>query len=131
MSSAATTYVRGIHDKFDFYAAWPPNQLRRLGDIGRLAGGQFERLTSLADLKIAFAERVGPAGNDLSHTSGSSVTVQMKAKGETLPGASIPNAQAGASIEFSASGAFVFQAVAPVVREIEDQVSLAASILEM
>jgi hypothetical protein len=131
MGSPAATYVRGLHQKFDFYAAWPPNQARRLGDIGRMADGQFQRVTSLELLGISFAERQGPTGSDLSHTSGSSVSIKLKAQGETLPGTSIPNAKAGALVEFSSEGAFVFQAAAPAVREVEDQVRLADEILRL
>ncbi len=131
MGSPAATYVRGLHQKFDFYAAWPPNQSRRLGDVGRMADGQFERVSTLDLLGISFSERQGPPGSDLSHTSGSSVFIQLKAKGETLPGSAIPNAKAGALVEFSSEGAFVFQAAAPAVREIEDQVRLADDILRL
>lgn len=131
MGSPAATYVRGLHQKFDFYAAWPPNQARRLGDIGRMADGQFQRVTTLELLGISFAERQGPTGSDLSHTSGSSVSIKLKAQGETLPGTSIPNAKAGALVEFSSEGAFVFQAATPAVREVEDQVRLADDILRL
>ncbi len=131
MSSPATSYVQGIHQKFNFYAAWPVNQPRKLGDVGRLSGGQFQRLTSLADLGVSFVPRSGPPGTDLSHTSGSSVEVQLKAEGQPLPGASINLAKAGAAVEFSASGAFVFQAVTPAVTEIENQVRLAEDILNL
>ena len=131
MGSPAAMYVRSLHQKFDFYAAWPPNQARRLGDIGRMADGQFQRVTTLELLGISFAERQGPTGSDLSHTSGSSVSIKLKAQGETLPGTSIPNAKAGALVEFSSEGAFVFQAAAPAVREVEDQVRLADDILRL
>jgi hypothetical protein len=131
MGSPATNYVRGLHQKFDFYAAWPPNQARRLGDVGRMANGQFERVSTLELLGLSFTDRQGPPGSDLSHTSGSSVSIQLKAKGETLPGSAIPNAKAGALVEFSSEGAFVFQAAAPAVREIEDQVRLADDILRL
>jgi hypothetical protein len=131
MGSPAANYVRGLHQKFDFYAAWPPNQARRLGDVGRVANGQFQRVTSLDLLGISFTERQGPAGSDLSHTSGSSVSIKLKAEGETLPGTSIPNAKAGALVEFSSEGAFVFQAAVPAVREVEDQVRLADDILRL
>jgi len=131
MGSPAATYVRGLHQKFDFYAAWPPNQARRLGDVGRMTEGKFERVSTLELLGISFTDRQGPTGSDLSHTSGSSVSIQLKAKGETLPGTSIPNAKAGALVEFSSEGAFVFLAAAPAVREIEDQVRLADDILRL
>src|SRR4030095_12276762 len=131
MSSPAATYVQGLHQKFDFYAARPPNQERRRGDVVRMEDAQFQRVSSLSLLGIDFSQRVGPPGKDLSHTSGSSVSIQLKAKGETLPGSSLPQAKAGALVEFSASGAFVFQAAVPTVQEIEDRVPLADAILSL
>ncbi|MBC7772979.1 MAG: hypothetical protein H7210_10825, partial [Pyrinomonadaceae bacterium] len=70
MSSPAETYVKGVHRKFDFYAAWPPGQPRALGDVGRLRDGAFELMTTLKNLKIPFTERTGPRGEDISYTSG-------------------------------------------------------------
>ena len=96
-----------------------------------MSDGQFQRVTTLDLLGITFTDRQGPPGSDLSHTSGSSVSIKLKAQGETLPGTSIPNAKAGALVEFSSEGAFVFQAAAPAVREIEDQVRLADDILRL
>src|SRR5262245_44801006 len=131
MGSPAATYVRGLHQKFDFYAAWRPSQARRLGGVGRMADGQFQRISTLEPLGISFTERQGPPGSDLSHASGSSVSIKLKAQGEMLPGTSIPNAKAGALVQFSSEGAFVFQAAAPAVREVEDQVRLADDIMRL
>jgi molybdate transport system substrate-binding protein len=39
MSSPVEVYVKGIHKKFDFYPAWPPQQPRALGDVGRIEKG--------------------------------------------------------------------------------------------
>ena len=132
MSSPASTYVKGIHQRFTSYAAWPPTQSRRLGDVGRMVDGQFQLLSTLKRLEFDdFEERVGPKGTDLSHSSGSNVSIQLKAQGETMPGSSIPQAKAGALVEFSTAGAFVFQMAGPVVHEIEDQARLADHILKL
>lgn len=128
MSSPAATYVQGVHEKLKLFAAWPPNQPRKLGDVGRLVDGEFEFLTTLENLGIKFSQRVGPPGEDLSYTSGSSVSVQFKAEGQTLPGASIPQANAGVLVEFGASGAFVIQVAGPVLSQIDDIVSLGKQI---
>jgi len=129
MADQSTNYIRAIHKKFNFYAAWPPNQPRRLGDVGVLLGGQFQRVTTLKNLAISFKKRIGPQGSDISHSSGSTIAVEMNAKANTLPGTSIPKATADVSVSFSASGSFVFQAEAPQVKEIEDIVKLEADIL--
>lgn len=124
-------YLKGIYQKLKYYAAWPVNQPRMLGDVGLIVDGEFQRETSLKQLGIKFTERVGPPGRDISHTSGSSVSLKIKAEGQSLPGIDIPQANAGASVEFNSSGAFVFQAAKPVVREIENQSELGREILAL
>ncbi|HEV2154617.1 hypothetical protein [Bradyrhizobium sp.] len=93
--------------------------------------GQFQPLTSLSKLGINFETKAGKRAADLSVTSGDSVSVQLKAKGETLQGSSIPKAKAAALMEFKSAGAFVFQARAPVVQWIQDKVSLSEVILDL
>ncbi len=131
MSNPLNTYVEGIHRELDFYAAWPPNAPHALGGVGLLRNGQFEELTSLSNLGIKFREIAGKQGADLSITSGESVSVQIKARGQTLQGSNVPRAKAAALVQFKAAGAFVFQARAPVVRWIEDKIRLSEQILEM
>jgi hypothetical protein len=131
MSSVAERYVKEMHKKFDLYAAWPPNEARALGDVGKLVGGQFQRLTSLKDLGISFKVRVGPVADTLSYTSGKKVEVSFNAAANTppaLPGAAV---KADASVEFSGEGAFLFQALQPSIIEIEDQMQLAQQILDL
>ncbi|MHC2722462.1 hypothetical protein [Bradyrhizobium diazoefficiens] len=131
MSNLLRTYVEGIHRELDFYPAWPPNAPHKLGGVGLLKDGQFQQLTTLANLGIEFEEKTGKPAADLSITSGKSVSVQMKAKGETLQGSSLPKTKAAAVMEFKAAGAFVFQAHAPVVQWIENKTRLSEQILEM
>jgi hypothetical protein len=110
VSNPLKTYVEGIHRELDFFPAWPPNAPHALGDVGLLKNGQFQQLTSLSNLGIDFHKKAGSQAADLSITSGKSVSVQIKAKGETLQGSSLPKAKAAALVEFKAAGAFVFQA---------------------
>jgi hypothetical protein len=131
VSNPLKTYVEGIHRELDFFPAWPPNAPHALGDVGLLKNGQFQQLTSLSNLGIDFHKKAGSQAADLSITSGKSVSVQIKAKGETLQGSSLPKAKAAALVEFKAAGAFVFQARGPVVQWIEDKVRLSEQILEM
>jgi hypothetical protein len=131
MSNPLKTYVDGIHRELDFYPAWPPNAPHTLGGVGLLKDGQFQQVTTLSNLGIEFQKKTGNPAADLSITSGKSVSVQMKAKGETLQGSNLPKAKAAAIMEFKAAGAFVFQAHAPVVQWIEDKARLSEQILGM
>jgi hypothetical protein len=129
MSNPLKAYVEGIHRELDYYPAWPPSAPHALGAVGRLENGQFQQLTTLSNLGIAFKEVRGPRGADLSLSSGQSVSVQIKAEGETLAGSSLPKAKAAAVVEFKSAGAFVFQALGPTVLWIDDKVGLSEQIL--
>jgi hypothetical protein len=131
MSNALQAYVEGIHRELDYYPAWPPNATYELGAVGLLRDGQFQQLSTLSNLGIEAKSRVGNEADNLSVTSGKSVTIQFKAKGETVKGSSVPKAKAAAVVEFNSAGAFLFQAHAPVVESIEDKTLLSERILEM
>jgi hypothetical protein len=122
-------YFAGIRKWLRYFPSWPPNAPYQIGDVGQVVDGEFQFLTTLTALGIPFTIRSGAVGNDMSHTSHESVTVQFKAAGETLPGASLPEAKAGFRIEFRSAGAFVFQAAAPTVHMIADQYALSKEIL--
>ncbi|MBS0204487.1 MAG: hypothetical protein JSS49_16405 [Planctomycetes bacterium] len=122
-------YIEGIRSEFRYFPAWPPNAPYKIGDVGEVVDGEFRFLTTLAALGIPFTTRSGTAGNDMSHTSHESVTVQFKAAGQTLPGAALPEAKAGFQIKFESAGAFIFQAAAPTVHQISDQYALSKDIL--
>jgi hypothetical protein len=121
MSSPVDSYVHGIRQKFKLFANWLPNSPRALGDVGVLIGNQFDHTTSLGNLGVPFGLRIGLAGTDLTHTSGSSVSMEIKLAGEPLPGTSLPIEKAGAAVSFADAGAFLFHAVAPTQSEIDDR----------
>ena len=54
MSGAAKPYVRGVHQQFEMYAAWPPFERRERGDIGVFVDGEFQRIGSLKQQGGAF-----------------------------------------------------------------------------
>lgn len=127
--SPMQTYLRGIRKKFGYFPAWPPLSPYALGNVGRIVDNQFQYLTTLQQLGIEFDAVTGEKGDHLSHTSGRSVSVQIKSAGETLQGTSLPTASAGALVELSSTGAFVFQALGPTVYRIADQYKLTEQIL--
>jgi len=129
MSQPVDDYIKGIHKRFDFYANWLPNAPRALGDVGVLSGKKFERVTTLAKLGVSFETRAGVPGEDFAHTSGESVELRVKVSGEALPGSTLELGKAGASVSFTDSGAFVFQASAPAQDEIEDLHALERALL--
>jgi hypothetical protein len=131
MSSPVDTYFKSIHEKFGFYANWLPNAPRALGDVGVRDGMRFERLTDLGLLKVPFATIAGGVMPDLSHSSGTNVSVKLKAAGEAIPNVGLPLDKAGASISLSGSGAFLFQAAGPKTEQIQDRVTLGRTLAAM
>lgn len=139
MVNPAEMYVNGIKRKLmDYFAAWLPNDILELGDVGLLTGGGwfrwgtlFRRETSLKDLGISFVERPGTASNPINLASESGVSISFKAAGESSPLApNIPQAQAGVSVEFGAEAAFVFKATDSYQHTIDNIAKLQTDILK-
>ncbi len=129
MANPAELYVRGIKAKLaDYYAAWLPNEVVELGDVGVLTGGGwigrgylFHKETNLKDLGISFAETPPTGSTSIDLVSGTGVSVSFKAAGDsndTWPG--IPKAQAGVSVEFGLAGAFVLKAADSRLHSIDN-----------
>ncbi len=131
MSSPAVSYIRVMHAKTTFYAAWLPNAPLSLGDVGRVKAREFQRETSLTNLRVNFKPIRGAPGQDISHTSGSGVKIAFKAAGQPLPGAGIPLGKAGAAVTFDSSGAFLFQATSPVQESIDDLHALGNDLIRL
>jgi hypothetical protein len=126
MPTPAEIYIDGVKRKLkNYYAAWLPNEKLKLGDIGILDGNLFTRLTSLADLGIAFAERKDPDSTPIDYVSESGVSIFLKAIGEVNPNLpNVPETKAGLSVEFSQEGAFIFKAPQSYEPSIENIVQL-------
>lgn len=133
MDSIAVSYCRTLQKQFrDMYAAWPPNAPLRLGDFGYLQGPVFSRKSNLASLKLTgWKTRSGrSAASTYTCSTASGTEVKFHAKGEANPGG-VPLAKATAEVKFSRGEAVFFNAAGCVLEEIEDQVGLGRTILEM
>jgi len=111
MSSIYEIYSSGIKNKLkNYWPAWLPSTLYKLGDVGFLKGNYFERVTSLAELDIDFDIEDDESPSPLELVSESGVTLQFKIAGETNTAfASVPDANAGVKLDFGESGAFVIE----------------------
>jgi hypothetical protein len=118
--SAAAGYLRGLYQRFAYYGAWLPNSAMKLGDVGVMQGGAFQRLTTLGGLGIPFDVRAGTSPVDFAYTSQSSVKVQLRAAAEV---AAAPVA-ASVVLELGGQGAFLFHASGCVVSEVEGRYAL-------
>ena len=84
---------------------------------------------NLSDLGFKFKVRTGEP-TDWEHKSGKSVSVSIKAAGESFELPPIPLTQASARIAFGGAGAFVFQAAQCVETQIENTEALGKQILQ-
>ncbi|MEU3985406.1 hypothetical protein AB0F77_35995 [Streptomyces sp. NPDC026672] len=73
-------YTKEIYDGLGYFAVWMPNSPVSLGDVGVLRGRRFHRMTSLAELGVAF-ETVGP-GAPMLHGYSSAGDVEVAVSGE-------------------------------------------------
>jgi len=134
MASPAELYVNGVRKKMQYYyAAWLPNEVLRLGDVGTLEKRTFFRhKTSLDLLGIKFATREDPFPTPFDLLSEKGVQLAYKLAGEVNPKApNIPQAKAGVAVDFSAKGAFVIRAPLTYEPAIEDIATLEAQILDL
>lgn len=131
MSSSAERGCRIIHDQFvDFYAAWPPNAPLKLGDFGYLNGAVFQRKSHLSTYGIEWKTRRGTGESTYSLTSGFGTNVTLLGKGDVAPGG-ITLAKALAEVSFSSAGSVFFNAAGCTVDEIENEIELGRSILNL
>ena len=128
-TAPAASYVKSMYTKFKRYAAWPPGQRVKLGDIGVIRANMFEMKQNLSDLGFKFKVRTGEP-TDWEHKSGKSVSVSIKAAGESFEIPPIPLSQASVRIAFGGAGAFVFQAAQCVETQIENTEALGKQILQ-
>ncbi len=94
-------YTREMYDEFGHFACWLPNIRLALGDVGTLRGRRFEKLTTLAELGVTFAEDEPSVAGDLEYATAGQVVVAVEG---TLP------EQSAVSITFTGGGATFFQA---------------------
>ena len=133
MDSIAVSYCRTLQAQFrDLYATWPPNAPLRLGDFGYLQGPVFSRKSSLGSLGVSgWKTRSGrSAASTFTSSTASGTEVNFHAKGEANPGG-VPLAKATAEVKFSRGEAVFFNAAGCVLEEIEDQIGLGRTILDL
>ena len=128
--SPSTRYTNDVRERFGYYATWLPNIRIELGDVGAFDGVSFKRITSLTELKIPFARRLGLDRVDFTLTSSSGVSLDAKAGVAVGVGDSGAN-KGQLAIQFGEQGAFVFRARQCRVDELGDRLGLGATVVEL
>ncbi|MBV9772355.1 MAG: hypothetical protein JO040_00300, partial [Gemmatimonadetes bacterium] len=118
-------YVRELFDKFSYLATWLPGVPLRVGDVGVMRDGYFQRLSSLENLGLTFTVRQDDVGTQLDYASRGAVSVSFKAAGAIPPyGSVLAEASAGVVIRMNRENAVLFQVLGASFPSIEDQLGL-------
>jgi hypothetical protein len=104
MSDAAKFYQKTIHNRIQRLATWEPGDAVAVGELGVLHNGNFRRVTTLADLGIAFEVEKAGITPHRSLTSISGVQLRSEAGGE------LPRAGGRVLVGLQQAGAVLFEA---------------------
>jgi hypothetical protein len=106
-----THYARELHDQFGYLATWLPTANLKLGDIGTIRDGVFERSGNLKDLGITFTTETHSDAGDLEYASADAVSQEFKGAGNA-PVTAGPEGSVDASvgISFKRANAILLQA---------------------
>lgn len=129
--SVSARYTKELRERFGYSATWFPTVRVELGDVGRMAGYEFERLGGLADFGVHFDARGSESVGTMAYASSGAVEVSVGGAAEVASGPWAAPAGAAMSIKFSREGAVWFQADACVVEAIEDLFALESDILAL
>ena len=132
MADICDIYSKGIKKKLkNYWAAWLPTTKYELGDIGVLNGYYFEKVGSLASLKIPFVTAADNSPSPIEFVSESGVSITIKLAGEMNEAfASVPQGRAGLKIDFGSQGAFIMQCPATYEPAISDPIALQREIID-
>lgn len=122
MAGVHDGYTREMYDEFGHFACWLPNTRLALGDVGTLQGRRFEKLTTLAELGVAFSEDEPSVVGDLEYATAGHVEVAVRLAAQPV---------AVVSITFTGGGATFFQASACVWTRIAGLPAVEKQLLEL
>jgi hypothetical protein len=93
-------YTSELHAKFGYLAAWAPNVVLHLGDVGTLKDHIFEPVTTLTTLGIPFETRNAESSADYEYASAGTVSIQVKTAGRAPAlGSALTATDAGITVE--------------------------------
>ncbi|WP_157976286.1 hypothetical protein [Lewinella sp. IMCC34191] len=110
-----------------FLPTWPLGRQVKLGDVVDIKHRRMDYLGNLSDPLLDIKITPGPdeSQDETKWQSSKSVTITLKAAGETNPEVSnLPIDKAGIKVEFSKSGGFLFQPKGMNINRIENLVSV-------
>jgi len=126
--TAVKLFSKSFREQFNRLPVWTPGTDIRVGDIGIVDDGGWQKAGTLDQHGITFAPSPGTAkvNYDLTTSRGVQVTTKLDAA-MTLEGVAPVNA--GIGFRFASSGAFAFTAVGCVVTQMENLISVLQQML--
>lgn len=124
MASIPEMYTREMHRNVEYLACWLPSTRVAVGDVGVLEGHRFRRVTSLAELGIAFARDEDSPVADINYASADCVAVDTGAR----LGSSAADALCDVSVTFARDGATLFQAAGCVQEAVGSLAALESAL---
>ncbi|WP_371551403.1 hypothetical protein OG266_38460 [Streptomyces sp. NBC_00554] len=130
--AAHEQYTRELFDKWGYFATWMPNGPCALGDVGVLRGRRFNRMTSLANLGVAFTTTRRGTPVDYSYASTGGVDCSLSGQAEAVtPLSGSRAALATLTVSFKSANATYFRAVECTVESIDDLPALERPLAEL
>ena len=126
-------FITEIKKELGYFTTWLPGEPVKLGDVGVIVDGVFERRTSLKNLGIIFNTIKDKTKSDINYTSSEAVDESILVNGDIAK--EIPNPIGNAELEikfnFLREGAIVFKTKGTKVYSIDDIAKLEKDILKL
>jgi hypothetical protein len=127
MRSPVQRYQREINDALGFHATWLPADRIELGEFGTFKEGRFRKAGRLSDLGVEVTSSEASLPQPLLYNSASGTKIALGVKA----GIAVPAASGAVSLDFTESGACVFQAEGVRQRRIENRMAISQAIIEL
>ncbi len=131
--SIKSKFITEIKKELGYFTTWLPGEPVKLGDVGVLINGSFERVTNLKNLGIDFDIDLDKSGSDFNFQSINAVKENMLVNGEIpkVPINCVANAKIGIGFTFSRAGAVVLKTNGAKYNSINDKNKLSRDIKQL
>ncbi len=126
------TYLQQLKNKFGYRATWEPNLPLKVGYVGKLHKGAFQRYTSLEEEGIPITIDSSSGDGTMSYSSEGGVSIMAKGAADVKPpqAAALGDAEAGFIVSFSSENAVVFKANNTTIHSIGNLKDVEKAVIE-
>jgi len=136
MANAMKTYLKHMHNKFNYRATWQPSRPVKIGTYGKIIRGVFSEYGTIKELErktgISITLTKKDSSDVLEYTSEGSVNITTKLEGKASDASDLLNIEeAGFVVEFSEEDSIVFKVQGVGSEEISNKEQLEKAIIEL